>query len=273
MKPPRVICSPHSPSREAGVRHVAKFATSMKTLQPIATLLCACTICSGQGSIDFGNGAGPASWIATNSGPGGASTGYIAAHSTGSAYYFGLFVAPTSFTQVSGLDPTASGFTFFGAIATNNALGRFYGNPTTDYLVVPGYPTLSSANFVIAGWSANVGTTWNEVQTWLHTGAPALGSVWYGISEVAMSVGLGGGQIPSTGLFGGNPWQIRGFTLNTYVTTIPEPSLAGLATLGAAGLLLSKRGRETTARCPVACAMSPLRGRQGSRKPQNSQTL
>jgi hypothetical protein len=218
----------------------------MNKFLTITLLAVAGATCRGQGTLWFASGAWPYARIATNSTFGGGSTGYMAASSTGSTYYFGLFSAPTNLTTATGLDPTSSGFTFTGILGTNATLGHFSGNGPDDLVVVPGYPTSSSANFLVVGWSANLGADWSQVQAWLHTGGSTAGAAWYGVSDVANSVQLGGGMIPPTPLFGGNLWQVRGFTLNMYVSTVPEPSLAALTTLGAAILLL--RGRRTTTR-------------------------
>src|SRR5947209_6344819 len=120
---------------------------------------------SAQGTVNFSAGAPVSTRIATNSEIGGPSTGLISG-GIGS-YYFGLFVAPVTVTSVpSGpapYDPTLYGFTFTGDIGTNTGnLGRFSGNPGTDFAIVPGYAPGHSANFTVVGWSSNVGDTWEE---------------------------------------------------------------------------------------------------------------
>lgn len=181
--------------------------------------------------------------ISTNSVFGGPSAGLISG-GVGS-YYFALFVGPVSVTNVpSGpapYDPTLYGFTFTGDIGTNTAnAGRFNGNPGTDMAVVPGYAIGSSANFTVVGWSSNIGRTWAEAETSLnYFFSNASGPVFWGNSQVATGIQLGGGILPFGYIFGANPGQITGFTLQMQV---PEPS--SLSFLGLAlGLYVFRLNR------------------------------
>jgi|ERR1041385_2954656 hypothetical protein len=217
----------------------------MKKLLTIAALMGVASLSYGQGSVNFSAGASASTRIATNSVAGGATTGQI---SGAGNYYFALFVAPsttgTNYSLSASLDPTLSGFTFFGAYGTNTAsVGRFTGNPTTDDVAVPGYGAGTSADFVVVGWQANIGTDWNSFRTWYNNGSPNDAShgsvVWAGHSFVAEGVQLGGGLIPPGTIFGAGTGQVPGFTLGAI--NVPEPSTIALAGLGAAAVVIFRR--------------------------------
>jgi len=199
----------------------------------------------GQGTVNFSAGASASTRIGTNNAPGGAQTGQI---SGAGSYYFALFVAPstsgTNYSLSASLDPSLNGFTFFGAYGTNTAaVGRFTGNPTTDDVAVPGFGGGTSANFVVVGWSANIGTSWGAFQSWWNNGSPtdtSRGPVgWAGHSFVAEGVQLGGGLIPPGTIFGAGTGQVPGFMLGAI--NVPEPSTIALAGLGAAALVIFRR--------------------------------
>ncbi len=202
----------------------------MKKLLTLAALLGAASLSFAQGTVNFSAGATVASRVATNTVPGGPSTGLI----SGGTYYFALFVAHSTTTTWSGIDPTASGFTFTGAIGTNGTSGRFSGNPDANGTVINGFATSSTGSFTVVGWSGNFGTTWSQALSAYNAGT--LG--FWGSSGVAQ-VQLGGGAIPAGNIFGANPGQISGFTLG--LTAVPEPGTFALAGLGAAALLIFRR--------------------------------
>jgi len=205
----------------------------------LLTFALSAPILNGQGLVNFSAGAAAVTRISTNSFFGGPSTGLISGGM--GSYYFALFVAPTFVTNLppgAPVDPTLHGFTFTGNIGTNTAsAGRFTGNPGTDAASVAGYAPGSSANFTIAGWSSNIGRTWAEAQAALNTGFPASGPgpVFWGNSQVATGVWLGGGIIPAGNIFGANPGQIPGFTLQMM---IPEPSTLALCGPGLVAYLV-----------------------------------
>jgi hypothetical protein len=194
----------------------------------------------GQGFVNFSAGANVYTRIATNSSPGGPSTGFMLGPSSGLVYYFALFVAPSTTTNLAfpTFDPTQAGFTFTPGLGTNinSSIGRFNGNSSTDGHPVPGYPPSSTASFIIAGWSANIGSSWAEVQSWIQ-GRPVVGSPYFGLSGVATDI-MVGGDIPTWDIFGTGPGQIPGFTL---MLQTPEPSSPGLFTIGAVLLVMFRR--------------------------------
>lgn len=208
----------------------------MKAAVAVIFLIVSRAIISGQGSVNFSAGASAYTRISTNDWSG--SPGYIGGSPAAAGqFYFALFVAPSTVTACPSLDPTLSGFTFTGYYGTNTStLGRMTGNPTTDDAIINGYPTGSSASFMVLGWSANItpnGPDWGEVQAWWANGSPtgSGGTGWgfIGESAVATGVQLGGGAIAPGNIFGGNPGQIPGFSLSAPL--IPEPSSLGLSLL------------------------------------------
>jgi hypothetical protein len=240
----------------------------MKTLVAIAALFCGTLSSLGQGTVSFSGGGTGATRISTNSAIGGATTGFTGLNSQGYTYYYALFVADATVTSAGSLtatgvlDPTLSaGWSLAqwsagnpagivgGVYATNsNAVGRFTGNPTTDFVLVSGRATGSSASFMVVGWSSQVaGQDWNAAKAWIDTlistsSAPGIG--WVGASSVASSVPLGGGVIPVGLIFGAAPGEIGGFVLQ--IQPIPEPGTLALAGLGAATFLIFRDRRRIT---------------------------
>src|SRR4051794_5397554 len=103
----------------------------MKKILTLAALMGVATLAFGQGEVNFANSS--TTRIATNSVGGGPSTGLIAAGAAG-AYYFALYVAPSTQNTV---DASLTGWTFTGAYGTNTAtLGRLSGDNTTGSSVV-----------------------------------------------------------------------------------------------------------------------------------------
>jgi hypothetical protein len=101
--------------------------------------------------------------------------------------------------------------------------GNYTTDPGTDML---GYPPGSPANFVVVGWSANIGTTWGIAQAWWNNRNPNSGpSGYFAISSVATDVIVGGGGVPVPTIFGPTVGrEVQGFTLNYYeVGASPPP--------------------------------------------------
>jgi hypothetical protein len=186
----------------------------------------------GQGTVSFYSGG---AFIATNSVPGGPSTGLTWDRSIApNAFYYALFVAPTNQLTV---DNTLAGWTFTGNYATNVGAGRLFGNydtaPPNNYfgVVIPGYLPGGSANFVILGWSANVGHDWSTVGPLVQDGS-IRGLGFFAISGIGVGMTLAGGATPPANVMGtGFPQEIPSFTLNA---PIPEPATWPLLMAGGA---------------------------------------
>jgi len=213
----------------------------MKKLLTLAALVGAASLSFGQGYVNFANTS--TSRVSTNGTVVGLTSGAIG------SWYYALLTAPSTQNSV---DASLSGWTF-GAYGTNTAgVGRMTGNTTTDGAggSVAGTTPSSTADYVIVGWSANLGTDWQAVFSGRPTSlVPNTGgqigsatwagasSGWYGISVVSQDLP----SAPATGPF--NPvWGASGvpnLTLSLYV--VPEPTSFALLGLGGAALMIFRR--------------------------------
>lgn len=91
-----------------------------------------------------------------------------------------------------------------------------------------GYPTGSTIDFIIRGWSANAGATWVEALANWNNGVPLI-PMFIGSSTVGNDLVIGGGVISATQVFGVGQMQVSGFNM----IQIPEPSSLAFAGLGA----------------------------------------
>ncbi|MGD0259058.1 MAG: PEP-CTERM sorting domain-containing protein [Verrucomicrobiota bacterium] len=214
----------------------------MKKLLTTAALLGAVSLSRGQ-LVDFENFNN--SLIYTNSVHNGPATGLISGQAgverplQFGSYAFMLFAAPTSRTTV---DASLSGWDSQDYGVNTATPGLMNGNTTTDpgsWLF--GWLSGETANFLVVGWSSNIGDNWGEVSAWWNDGNPNSGpSGWFGISDIAQDVVVGGGGVPVPTIFGPTAgYEIQGFTLNLY--QVPEPSTFMLAGLGVAALLAFRR--------------------------------
>src|SRR5205823_5356523 len=115
-----------------------------------------------------------------------------------------------------------TGWTFVGpGTNTTIASGRMSGNTSTDLSIeVPGYASTAIADFVVVGWSANVGRDWNTVRAewaaygyegpWTVVDPTRPGGnfrvyfrVYFGVSSVAQDVQLAPPGGPYNSVFGG----------------------------------------------------------------------
>jgi hypothetical protein len=230
----------------------------MKKLLLTIGLLTAVAVGSsyGQGSVVFGNTGGTK--ISTNSGPGNVTTG-IGLVTASSLYYYALFYSTTQ-TTVGGVDVNVVGTngvyafnsagwtdgTTGGAYSTNTTVGRFQpAAPNTDGSAsVAGLSGGTLAQFVIIGWSANIGSTVAQLAQYLSgQGATyvAGNNGWVGESLVSGAIAPGTlGSTSAAGLLGAALPFIPGFSLGEVVPT-PEPGTLALCALGGASLLMLRR--------------------------------
>jgi len=221
----------------------------MKNIISTCLALSIMTVVSlAQGLVSFNNSAGALSKISTNSAVGGGTVALYTA-SVGS-YYYALFSAATATTTVNGgsssVIPTGSGvgsyvfsdvnWTFQG-MATNSATaGRVFGSTA---LAVTGVAGGAAANFIVLGWSSNLGNTVSALQASLAALGGVSGTAYLGQSAIGLNIFTGDGGTLSTPTILAQTGAVTGFTLG--VVPVPEPSSIALAGLGGLGLLALRR--------------------------------
>ena len=99
---------------------------------------------------------------------------------------------------------------------------------------------------LVAGWSANLGSTyaaaWNEIDNWATLGSSVVGTAFFGLSNEGL-------LNPNPSSPGNTPFGAAGsglinnpnMQLNELLVTVPEPGTMALAALGGASLLLFRR--------------------------------
>jgi hypothetical protein len=214
----------------------------MKKLLAIAALLGTASIALAQGLVDFENFGN--SLISTNSVHNGPATGLMSGpagtmspfNAPPGSYIFMLFAAFPGQTTV---DASLSGWDLVAYGVSTATPGLMNGNITTDpgALLLRPWGSGETANFLVVGWSANIGDNWGEASAWWNDGNPNTGpSGYFGISDIAQDVVIGSGGYPVPTIFGPTVgYEVQGFTLNLY--QVPEPSTFALACLGIAALV------------------------------------
>lgn len=215
-----------------------------------------------QGLVNFSGGGTIATRASTNSVPGGPATGPTAA--TAGLYYYALFASSSQtsvngqtagifglnanyvFNNLGGGTPS-TGWELVGIGANIASIGRFTAQSqgttssgqgpinTDNSLTVQGIAGGATASLVAIGWSANIGTTLQALETWYTAGAA---DGWIGQSAVGSIVLGDGASIPTGNLFGAGTGQVSGILMGT---TVPEPTTLALAAMGVSSLLLFRR--------------------------------
>ena len=214
----------------------------MKKIVTIIALVGALAASSyGQGLISIANSA---TYPVTARGGDYALTGApikanTAATSPTNAFIFGLFVADAgTAAPVGNLDPAwqfVGGYAYNSTSTSASAVGRLL----TSTATVTGYGFGSTVNFIMRGWSANLGATWTDVKASLGNANLSIPGYYLGTSALAVNTILGGGAIGTPTAFGSATTQIPGLVLD-YVA-VPEPSTFALAGIGAAAMLIFRR--------------------------------
>jgi len=166
----------------------------MKKLLTIAAMAGVASLSYGQGYVNFTSqvGATAATNSVASANGGSGPTGVTVKNATNSVYYYALFVAPSTAQTVGATvigDPTSSGWTFTGDYATNGNKSAFNGWGTTDTssVQVPGFGAGTTADFMIVGWSGNIGSTWAAAEAVIDGGyaapAAAAGTAFFSIGD------------------------------------------------------------------------------------------
>jgi hypothetical protein len=198
--------------------------------------------------------------VSLNSAIGGPVTSVAAANAgtTATTYYYALFASANATTVGGTLStpelgyvttPTTQAYAFsdtanwtFVDYAVNTTIaGRFTGDEQTAQGVttVPGIAGGATAQFVVVGWNAALGSTLSALETALATPGT---TGWLGESAISPATGLGNGSSLSTpSLFGASAPALQGFGLGEFVIPTPEPSTIALGVMGACSLLALRR--------------------------------
>ena len=202
----------------------------MKILLAVIGWIALSPVTYGQGEIRFIND--PTTLISAG--------GVPMPASTNQQFIFAAFLAPattigTTNVQVGFSDPR---FQVVEAYNTNHAIGpgRLV---NSGYLPIsPSYPVGSSVDFVVRGWSANAGTTWQAALATWNNGSP-LAPMFIGSSIVGNNLWIAG-DLPMSPLFGLNlaAGQVPGFDMSF----VPEPTVG--STLILAGLVFLRCRRR-----------------------------
>lgn len=208
----------------------------MKKILTLAALVGATTVSFAQGTVNFANTASTL-----------IQAGGVSMPISGTRQFnFAVFLAPSTTTVSPGAAPsfTAPAFQVVGGTNVNSptAVGRLVTRTAVDVGTSSGaLGAGSTVDFIVRGWSANAGATWQEALVFWNNGLP-VADMYIGSSGIADNLVLGGGAIGNTALFGAGANQVTGFTMGLVSAVIvPEPTSMVLAGLGAASLLAFRR--------------------------------
>jgi len=221
----------------------------MKNVLIVAAVMAGAYGASAQGLISFNNSSSAISKISVNSTPGGAVASLAAGVANG--YYYELFFSKSSATEVgAGTIPPSTPTVLTSLFVTGDANwtdglagaassatpGRVLGSGSQ---VVTGVGLGSSANFVIIGWSANIGSSVSALEAFLAAPQLINGSYGYVGESTVQNLTLGdGANVPTPAALSGG--TIPGFVLGA-AQPVPEPATLALLGLGAASLLAIRR--------------------------------
>lgn len=159
-------------------------------------------------------------------------------------FVFAIFFAPSTTVNTTNQTALFTDPTFQLAAGYNTNHSSVPGRLATliNLVVGPtsGFPGGSTVDFIVRGWSANLGYTWSEFLVNWNNGNPSgpPGQTWWGSSVIGNDIVLNDGDAtPTPNVFGLSPNQVVGFDM----ITVPEPSSFALAGLGAAALWFSRR--------------------------------
>jgi hypothetical protein len=222
---------------------------TMKKLLLILFLVTLDHLARAQGLIAFNN-SGTGGKISTNTVPGSTASGLTISTASGS-YFYGLFYSTTASTvngSTEPIDPTAASV---GSYVTSDSNWHYAGFGSSSLAVAGGVSGNSSlvidgvtggqvADFVVLGWSANIGSLLSQVEGWLAAPVQESSPVYIGESAVA-SLTLGNGSSIATPM-ALSETTIPGFLLGA--APIPEPCSLALGGLGVLMALVAARRKS-----------------------------
>jgi hypothetical protein len=157
-----------------------------------------------------------------------------------SGYYYALLGQLYTGTLVNSTYATllTDGWSYSGDTGVNGlSAGRIAGG--ANFQTTAGFAVGVNNQFIIAGWSSNLGTTWAAVSAQLASGVWTPSGVAPGFFGVS-SVGTGlGSASPPEAILNVAGAITTGFTL--YAVPVPEPATFALAGLGGLALLAFRR--------------------------------
>jgi hypothetical protein len=159
------------------------------------------------------------------------------------SYYYELLVSQTAAAAPTSVSALASWTdTTLSAVNGAGSNGRILQQNASTQAAAVGWAAGQSANVILVGWSANLGTTWGEALNILNSGSYGLNS-FFGVSS--MGTLTSGTANPGVIVFGtgaGNINNGSGNPMQMYLLApVPEPGTIALAALGGASLLLFRR--------------------------------
>jgi hypothetical protein len=193
----------------------------MKSLLTLVVCLALSPATYGQGEIRFIND--PTTLISAG--------GVPMPTSTNQLFIFAAFLAPATTVNATGVQVAFSDprFQVVEAYNTNHPVGP--GRLANSGYQGISYPPGISVDFVVRGWSANGGTTWQAALANWNNGSPLV-PMFIGSSTVGNDLWIAG-DLPMLPLFGVN--QAGGQVLGFDMSFVPEPTV--VSTLILAGVV------------------------------------
>jgi len=229
-----------------------------KILTLVAAVAGFSAVSYGQGTVLFSTTASAASKTSVNSSVGGTT---FALTPTTSTYYYALFASATANTVLGSSAAIVGGtgaslasgasyvfndanWTFISyGLSSATGAGKFASSGTvnSDGSTTISFATAaSSINVVAVGWSSNIGSTVQSLESFFAGSGPTSG--FTGESAVAS---IPAGSVPGSGqaspesLFGIGAGQVGGTKLGEVV--VPEPTSIALGVMGGLSLLALRR--------------------------------
>jgi len=130
-------------------------------------------------------------------------------------------------------------------IGTNlsGSFGDMTGPKGVSTMLPDNWAAGTAGNFIIVGWSANLGSTWSQVSAELAGGWSAFNNNtynWFGVSTIGNGTPTASPS-PAYNLWAGAGAPGNTFALSEVGSPVPEPATMALAALGGASLLLFRR--------------------------------